>query len=160
MIEENSKYQLPLELELLFDNQKLDMFEYLIIAYLVINQSRKKAVGINELAYYYTVFNTIGDKSNTPPIYRHNKDIEKLNMYIIKLFNLKYVNIIGSIDQPVSRLKITLTDEGKKILETNTNETLREFIERYDQILSIYSYGKFSHKFKNYLYKGWFDNEN
>ena len=76
-LNKNSDYELPLELELIFDNKKLDMFEYIVIIFLATSQFKKRSVSIEQMVYYYTIFFSLNSKSKTPLIYKYNK--EKIN---------------------------------------------------------------------------------
>lgn len=159
-LNKNSDYELPLELELIFDNKKLDMFEYIVIIFLATSQFKKRSVSIEQMVYYYTIFFSLNSKSKTPLIYKYNKDMKKIGEYLISLSSLKLIEVIGTVDQPLSRIKVKLTNYGKEFIESIESETLLSFISDIANVMKKYSYDKNSPYLSKILYEGWTTNEN
>ena len=90
---ENNNYQSPFEIELLFDNKKLELFQYLVIMYSCLKDNRKRKLSIEQLLYFYTIIFSETDETKTPLIFKYNKDKSKINEVLIALSSIKFMSM-------------------------------------------------------------------
>lgn len=66
----NELSHLPIEIDLLFDNKKLDILKYLGILYQSKYNLRKRKINLEQLLYYYSMLYFESVNTNTPMIYK------------------------------------------------------------------------------------------
>ncbi len=157
---ENNNYQSPFEIELLFDNKKLELFQYLVIMYSCLKDNRKRKLSIEQLLYFYTIIFSETDETKTPLIFKYNKDKSKINEVLIALSSIKFIDVNGKVNSPISNLKISITKQGIEFLEEMNSLVLDEYISLIRNIIQKRPYEKNSIYFKNLLYEGNYSNEN
>ncbi|MGY0353561.1 hypothetical protein ACWY2R_03555 [Enterococcus avium] len=155
-----SNYQSPFEIELLFDNKKLEVFQYLIILYACLKDNRKRKLSIEQLLYFYTIIFSETDETKPPLIFKYNKDKSRINEVLIALSSLQYIEVDGKVISPIKTLKFSITKHGIDFLEGIQSPVLEEYIDVIRSIIHRRPYEKNSVYFKNLLYEGNYTNEN
>lgn len=155
-----SNYQSPFEIELLFDNKKLEVFQYLIILYSCLKDNRKRKLSIEQLLYFYTIIFSETDETKTPLIFKYNKDKSRINEVLIALSSLQYIEVDGKVISPIKTLKFSITKHGIEFLEGIQSPVLEEYIDVIRNIIHRRPYEKNSVYFKTLLYEGNYTNEN
>ncbi|WP_060207234.1 hypothetical protein, partial [Sporosarcina koreensis] len=112
MSTDNNVFQLPAEIDLLFDNKKLDVLKYLAILYHLKEIFRKRRLSLEQLLYYYSVIYFENHETNTPLIYKYLRDKKGMNEIMIYLDNLQFIQVHGDIFTPINKLKISITQKG------------------------------------------------
>ena len=158
--QKKNEYQSPFEIELLFDNKKLELFQYLVILYSCLKDNRKRKLSIEQLLYYYTIIFFETDETKTPLIFKYNKDKSRINKILIALSSLQYVEIDGKVISPIKTLKASITKQGIEFLQEIQSPVLEEYIEVIRNIIQRRPYEKNSVYFKNLLYEGKYTDEN
>lgn len=159
-VQNNSGYKSPFEIELLFDNKKLELFQYLVILFSSLKDNRKRKLSFEQLLYFYTIIFFEKDKTKTPLIFKYNKDKSRINGALIALSSLGYIEIDGKVTSPIKTLKVSITKLGIEFIESIDSEVLIEYIALLRNVIQQRPYEKNSVYFKNLLYEGDFTNEN
>lgn len=156
MSTDNNIFQLPAEIDLLFDNKKLDVLIYLGILYHLKKSSRKRQFSLAQLLYYYSVIYFESHKTNTPLIYKYLRDEKIVNEVMIYLDNLQFVKIHGDIFTPINRLKVSITQEGIKAIDSLESDSVKIYLENISIIIRNFPYEIMSTRFRHLLYEGEF----
>lgn len=146
---------LPIEIDLLFDNKKLDALKYLMIIYQLKMKSNKK-VSFEELLYYYTLLYYESNMYQVPLINKFMRDKKNINEIIIYLENLGFINLHGMISSRIQQLKISITDFGIDSIETWELEILDSYSEIIQKYIKNYPFGGAKYEFQNLLDNGVF----
>lgn len=152
----NGVSHLPFEIDLLFDNKKLDVFQYLVILYHAKVHFRKRKLSLEQLLYYYTVICSQDNTHNVPLINKYLRDKSKLNNNIIYLSNLGFAKVEGDINTATTKLKISITDFGIKTIAQWKSDNVQAYILNTYNIMNNYPYENKSLRFKHLLYEGEF----
>lgn len=147
-------FKSPFEIELLFNNQKLELFQYLIILYSCLKDNRKRKLSIEQLLYYYTIIFSDNDNSKTPLIFKYTRDQSRINDVLIKLGSIGYIEVSGEISMPTKSLKISITKQGITFIEHIESISITDYINHIRSIISLRPYEKKSIYFKKLLYEG------
>lgn len=150
----NIDYRSPFEIELLFDNKKLELFQYLIILYSCLKDNRKRKLSPEQLLYFYTIIFFEMDGTKTPLIFKYNKDKSRINEVLIVLSSLGYIDVFGELTSPIKSLKIAITKQGINFLEEIESSRIVEYIVSIRRIVQRRPYEKNSVYFKKLLYEG------
>lgn len=150
----NIDFHLPIEIDLLFDNKKLDVFVYLGILYNYKLHFRKKTITLEHLLYYYTIVYSQDKDLDVPLIYKYLRDKERLNENIIYLSNLGFVLLEGDILTSTKKLKISITDLGIETIANWESENVQLYIQDIYEVMKNYPYENKSKSFKQLLYEG------
>lgn len=156
MSSNNKVSHLSAEIELLFDNKKLDILKYLGILYQAKENSRQRQLTLEQLLYYYSLLNVEGSDSNAPIIYKYLRDKKKINEIVIYLANLKLVKINGDIFTRTNKLKISISEEGIDAIESWNSESIGMYLKQIGTIVKKYPYGTKNLEFQKLLYEGEF----
>lgn len=147
---------LPKEIDLLFDNKKLDSLKYLGILYYSKLHFRKKTLNFEQLLYYYSVIHYDNNESHTPLIYKYVRDKKNLNEIIIFLDNLNFIQTHGDIYTQTNRLKFSITDLGIEVIGSWESDEIILYLENINHVLEKYPYNTMNVRFKHLLYEGEF----
>lgn len=147
---------LPKEIDLLFDNKKLDILKYLYILYLAKTKLKKKKLNLDQLLYYYTLLSFETSYTSTPKIYKYLRDKKRINEAIIYLENLKLIQVYGEVYIKLSNLKISISKSGIELINFGTTESFEAYISHISNIMDKYPYGTKVQQFQNLLHKGEF----
>lgn len=153
------EFSLPLEIDLLFDNKKLDALKYLAILYNIKKYSKKKTVNLEHTLYYYLVLEFENDTSKVPLINRYLRDYKNIKQTMIYLYNLDFCKVIGDITAPTQKIKWSLTEKGIQMIEAWDSDLLKLYIQDTKLVMDRYPYETKSIYFKNLLYEGVLNNE-
>ena len=147
-------FHLPIEIDLLFDNKKLDVFLYLGILYHSKVHFRKRKITLEQLLYYYTVIYSQDKDLGVPLIYKYLRDKERLNENIVYLSNLGFVILDGDITTPTIKLKISITDFGIDTIVNWESDNVQLYIKDIYKVMENYPFENKSSSFKQLLYEG------
>lgn len=150
----NDGYQSPFEIELLFDNKKLEIFQYLVILYSCLKDTGKKKLSLEQLLYYYTIIFFVNDGTKTPLIFKYSKDKSKLNGIIIALSSLGFIEVAGNLTSSINTLKISITEEGIRFIEEAKSESINKYMMHMRDIIIRNPYEKKLLRFNKLLYEG------
>lgn len=156
MSKNNNFSYLPIEIDLLFDNKKLDTLKYLGILYQAKIKTRKRKINIEQLLYYYTLLYYETGNISTPLIYKYLRDKKDINELLIFLENLKFIQVHGDISSRLNRLQVSITEEGINAIESWQSDSILTYFEHISNILEKYPYGSMNSEFQNLLYVGEF----
>lgn len=141
---------LPVEIDLLFDNKKLDAMKYLLIIYQIKMKSNRR-ISFEELLYYYTLLYYESNKYKVPLINKYMRDKKNINEIIIYLENLGFINLHGKISSRIQQLKISITDFGMDSIETWELEILESYSKIIIKYIENYPFGGAKFEFQNLL---------
>ncbi|MBR7797475.1 hypothetical protein GT022_15680 [Agaribacter marinus] len=147
-------FHLPAEIDLLFDNKKLDILKYLGILYHSKVNFRKRKLNFEQLLYYNSLLYAENKEYDIPLIYKYLKDKKRTNKIIINLENLGFIQIQGDIYTSTNKLKISITKKGIEEIDSWESENVKMQLEKIYIIMKNYPYDNKSIKFKDLLYEG------
>ncbi|MFD1453144.1 hypothetical protein [Oceanobacillus sojae] len=151
-------FQLPTEIDLLFDNKKLNVLKYLLIIYHLKENFRKRRLSLEELLYYYSIIYFKNHEISAPLIYKYLRDKKRINEIMISLENLEFIQVHGDIHTPINKLRISITKKGIEIINSLESESVGLYSENIFIIVKNYPYGSMEEEFKQLLYEGEFEN--
>lgn len=149
-----NEYHLPFEIELLFDNKKLELFQYLVILYFCLKDRQQRKLSLEQLLYYYTVIFFEKDFTKIPLIFKYNKDKSKINEILIVLSNLHYIEVGGNMTTSIKNLKFSISKQGIEFIEGIESPILENYFEATREVIQKRPYEKDSIYFNKLLYKG------
>ncbi|ECB9828908.1 hypothetical protein FL859_07180 [Listeria monocytogenes] len=152
----NKQSHLSPEIELLFDNKKLDVLKYLGILYQAKDMSRQRQLSLEQLLYYYSMLSFETTDINTPLIYKYLRDKKQINKIMIYLENLEFVQIHGDIFTRLNKLKISISETGINAIESLQSESVEMYLKQIIDIMEKYPYGTKNLEFQKLLYEGEF----
>ncbi|MFR4286691.1 MAG: hypothetical protein ACLUQ0_10465 [Enterococcus italicus] len=147
---------LPLEIDLLFDNKKLDILKYLGILYQVQTKTKKRNLNLEQLLYYYTFLYYETSNTSTPLIYKYLRDKKRISESLIYLENLKFVQVHGNIFTRMNGLQVSITELGIQSIESWQSDSISLYLNNISNVLEKYSYGSKVSEFQKLLYEGEF----
>lgn len=134
----NNNFNLPNEIDLLFENNLLGSIKLLQLIVTFQNVfPKKKNYSINELIFYYSlvnfnlleVFETKGAKIHLNQYYKFQKEI---SVSLLHLSSFEYINVLGKVTSNLKEVKIELTKSGliffDKLDLTGFNELKSEYV--------------------------------
>ncbi|WP_137664928.1 hypothetical protein [Enterococcus hulanensis] len=152
----NRPSHLPVEIDLLFDNKKLDILKYLSILYQAKISLRQRKLTLEQLLYYYSVLYFKTSSGNTPLIYKYLRDKKRINEIIIYLENLGFVKVDGDITTQLNGLKVSISKDGIAAIDSWQSESINVYLNHISIIMDECSYGTKNSEFQNLLYEGEF----
>ncbi|MBC1910479.1 hypothetical protein HCA53_11995 [Listeria innocua] len=152
----NKQSHLSPEIELLFDNKKLDVLKYLGILYQAKDMCRQRQLSLEQLLYYYSMLYFETTDINTPLIYKYLRDKKQINKIMIYLENLEFVQIHGDIFTRLNKLKISISETGINAIESLQSESVEMYLKQIIDIMEKYPYGTKNLEFQKLLYEGEF----
>ncbi|MEB7051425.1 hypothetical protein [Mammaliicoccus sciuri] len=156
MSEQNISSHLSIEIDLLFDNKKLDTLKYLGILYQVKIKRKNSKLNVEELLYYYTMLYYETNNIKTPLIYKYLRDKKRINELIIYLENLKFIQVHGDVTSRLNRLQLSITECGVQAVESLQSDSTLKYFEYTSHIIEKYPYRNKNSEFQNLLYIGEF----
>lgn len=156
MTNANELSHLPVEIDLLFDNKKLDILKYLGILYQAKCNLKKRKLSLEQLLYYYSMLYFEITDTNAPMIYKYLRDKKRINEIIIYLENLGFVEIYGDISTRLNALKISISEVGIDTIDSWQSESIETYLEHSSIIMEKYPYGTKNSEFQKLLYEGEF----
>lgn len=156
MSEKNILSHLPIEIDLLFDNKKLDTLKYLGILYQAKIRTRKRKFNIEQLLYYYTLLYYETNNISTPLIYKYLRDRKRINELLIYLENLKFIQVHGDVSSRLNGLQVSITEAGIQAIESWQSDSILIYFNHISNILEKYPYGSMISEFQNLLHIGEF----
>lgn len=156
MSKKNVSLHLPLEIDLLFDNKKLDILKYLGILYQVKTKTKKRKLNLEQLLYYYSILYYETSNTSTPLIYKYLRDKKRISEILIYLENLKFIQIHGDVFTRLNRLQVSITELGIQSIESWQSDSILQYLNNISNILEKYPYESKVSKFQKLLYEGEF----
>ncbi|MBF4502249.1 hypothetical protein IRY55_12845 [Savagea sp. SN6] len=153
---DNNIFQLPAEIDLLFDNKKLDVLIYLVTMYHLAVNFRKRRFSLEQLLYYYSIIYFESHEINSPLIYKYLRDKKRVNEIMIYLENLHFIQIHGDIFTPINKLKISVTQRGIGAIDALESDSVEMYLNKIFIIIRDYPYETMSTRFNHLLYEGEF----
>lgn len=154
MISENKDFQLPREIDLLFDNKKLDIVIYLGILYFVKESFKENKINIEQLLYYYSVIYFSQQGTTDPIINKYLRDKNRINDIMIYLENLDFIETYGNIYTRVSKLNFSITKKGIETIKSLESESIKLYLDNIYNVIQRYPYKTTVERFKFLLYEG------
>ncbi|WP_445430108.1 hypothetical protein [Bacillus atrophaeus] len=158
MSTDKNTFQLPTEIDLLFDNKKLDVLKYLLIIYHLKENFRKRRIGLEELLYYYSIIYFKNHEINAPLIYKYLRDKKRINEIMISLENLEFIQVHGDILTPINKLRFSITKKGIETIKSLESESVVLYSENISIIIKNYPFESMGEEFKQLLYEGGIEN--
>ena len=152
MTNNNELFYLPVEIDLLFDNKKLDILKYLGILYQ--SKGNKGKLNLEQLLYYYSMLYFEVRNTNTPMIYKYLRDKKRINEIVIYLENLGFVEIYGDVSIRLNNLKISISEAGIEAIDSWQSESIEVYLNQIAIIIEKYPYGAKISEFQKLLYEG------
>ncbi|BDG67569.1 hypothetical protein ENLAB_11330 [Enterococcus innesii] len=152
----NKQSHLSSEIELLFDNKKLDLLKYLGILYQAKDICRQRQLSLEQLLYYYYMLYFETTDINTPLIYKYLRDKKQINEIIIYLENLEFVQIHGDLFTRLNKLKVSISETGINAIDSLQSESVEMYLKQIIAIMEKYPYGTKNLEFQKLLYEGEF----
>lgn len=152
----NNNSNLSAELDLLFENGKLDLLKYLGILYKVKDRKNASKLTFEQLLYYYSILFLENKDDDIPMIYEYLRDKKEINSIIIYLENLGFVKIYGSISIRLDKLKVVITKEGIKFIDSEQSKNIKKYLEQISITMDKYAYEENYSRFNNLLHGGAF----
>lgn len=156
MINDNRSYHLPIEIDLLFDNKKLDILKYLGILYYANGNLKKRKLNIEQLLYYYSMLYFETSNTNAPMIYKYLRDEKRIHEIVIYLENLGFVEVHGDIFTRLNSLMISISEAGIEAIDSWQSESIGVYLKQISNVMGKYTYGTKIFEFQNLLYEGEF----
>ena len=156
MSKKNVSLNLPLEIDLLFDNKKLDILKYLGIIYQVKTRTKKRKLNLEQLLYYYTILYYETSNTSTPLIYKYLRDKKRISEILIYLENLKFVQVHGDVFTRLNGLQVSITELGIQSIGSWQSDSISLYLNNISDILEKYPYGSKVSEFQKLLYEGEF----
>ncbi|AFQ29202.1 hypothetical protein P4493_13175 [Bacillus thuringiensis] len=129
----------PLSIELLFDNEKLDLIKTMGLLYACFLQNKKKYRKISELVFYYSLVNfdliklfETGEENRSkisPNLYFRFQN--KINQILLNLSDLNFIEIKGNLSFKTGDLAAKLTKGGLEFYEEMDSEYFSKLVEDY-----------------------------
>lgn len=156
MSKKNVSLNLPLEIDLLFDNKKLDILKYLGILYQVKTKTKKRKLNLEQLLYYYTILYYETSNTSTPLIYKYLRDKKRISEILIYLENLKFVQVHGDVFTRLNGLQVSITELGIQSIGSWQSDSVSLYLNNILNVLEKYPYGSKVSEFQKLLYEGEF----
>lgn len=141
-----NKYRLPVELQYLFQNKYLDCMRLLIL--LREFQRRKKGVLLDEVLYYFTLFEMlISDNEDNYRVentyYQENYLVneKRISDYIVILANQQYITVIVDKTSKKSIIFLKNNDKGNNVVGSLENNYFGQEISLCKYAINHFKYG-------------------
>lgn len=137
----------PLEIDLLFNNKKLDAIRYLLVLY-----TEQKKMTVTELLYYFTIVNIgLEDYSEMSRMNIYLKNRREINKILIFLSNLNYISVEGDFKKNIDNFKLKITPLGINFINNVETNWMKNYINLFQDIISKNRYEQTRGKFNQIL---------
>lgn len=147
--ETNYNSSVPVSIQLLFNNQKLEIMKVLCLMYALSTQNNKQRK-VEEILFYYSLinfdlaylFNDGLDKKSefAPSPNQYFRFQTKINEILLIMSHLKFIEIKGKLSNKLDELKVKLLLPGKKFFEDNNSRYLNSLQEKYIKMYKTINY--------------------
>jgi len=136
----NKNSIVPLSVELLFNNEKLDLVKTLSLLFVFSEESGRYRT-VSETLFYYSLVNfeliklfesnneERGELNSSHNLYFRFQN--KFNEILLNLFHLKFINIQGDISKKLEDTKISLNQNGVEFFTNVNSEYFSDLIDNY-----------------------------
>lgn len=146
----------PLSIQLLFENTKLDLTKTIILLYAFkLNNKRKKVRNVPEILFYYSLINfgllelfTLKKPREASLVNRFFRYDVSLNLILLELSQLGFVEIIGHPTGSRDDMGIKITLTGIAFVDELNSDFFKKLVKRY---LDCMDEIEFSVKNMNYI---------
>jgi hypothetical protein len=144
----NKPNNTPLEIDLLFDNKKLDAMKYLLVMY-----TRQKKMTVTELLYYFSIVNiSLEEYTEIPRMNIYLKNRKEISGILIFLSNLNYILIEGDFNKNIDNFKVKITEIGIDFIESAEINWMMEYIGLFKDIMFKNRYEQTKGRFNQILW--------
>ncbi|KZN98581.1 hypothetical protein [Pseudobacillus badius] len=136
----NKDNALPLSIELLFNNEKLDFMKTLSLLY-AFSKGRKKHRPVSEILFYYSLvhfdliklFEPIVESrmGTKPSLNLYFRFQAKINKILLNMAHLQFVTLQGDVTKKLEGIKVSLTPKGKEFFEEIESEYFSDLVGVY-----------------------------
>jgi hypothetical protein len=140
----NKDTLVPLSVELLFNNEKLDLMKTVCLLHACSLKSKKKYRKISEIVFYYSLvnfdliklFTTDEENKNkiSPNLYFRFQF--KINQILLKLSHLHFIEIKGNLSDKTEDIAARLTPKGSEFFEEMDSEFFLKLTQEYMHALN------------------------
>lgn len=149
MLSDRDEYlSVPISIELLFENKKLELMKVLCLIYSVSLKS-KRYVSISEIVFYFALvnFNLINifediNKTTSPNLFFRFQS--RISNIIIHMNNLDFIDLKANLFTKTDDIKIRISNTGKEFYIENNSVFFEELQEKY-----ISTFEKVNYTFSN-----------
>lgn len=152
----NYSNHLPLEIDLLFDNKTLNIFQYLCILHYSRIHFNIKKISFEQILFYHTLIYFNENNINFPLINIYLRNKKNLNSMIIYLSNLGFIRTEGNITTPMNKLTVSITESGCNTVVFWESTDLKTHCDNIQSVVCRHPFDKKSPSFNRLLYKGAF----
>ncbi|MED4447219.1 hypothetical protein P9299_29920 [Bacillus cereus] len=139
----------PVSIQLLFNNEKLDIMKVLCLMNAFLNKSKKKRK-VSEILFYYSLvnFNLITlfeeeiDMNNvfapSPNLYfRFQQNIKGI---LLNMSHLEFIEVTGDVSKKIDEITVKLLPKGKQFFQEHKSEFFSNLQEKYISALDKVSF--------------------
>jgi hypothetical protein len=136
MLNDRNEYlAVPISIELLFENEKLELMKVLCLIY-SISLNSKRYAPISEIVFYFALVNfnlvKIFEDIKTPPalnlFFRFQSRISNI---IIYMENLKFIDLKANLSTKTDDIKIRISNSGKEFYKEHNSVFFQELQDKY-----------------------------
>ncbi|ANX11664.1 hypothetical protein ABE41_006560 [Fictibacillus arsenicus] len=134
----------PLSIELLFNNEKLDIMKTLCLLYAFSKDSRKRRT-VSEIMFYYSLVNfdliklfetdekfRYGVKPSPNLYFRFQS---KINGILLNMLHLQFINLKGDITKKLDETIVQITSTGEEFIDELNSVFFSNLVFEYSQTL-------------------------
>lgn len=136
MLSDRNEYlSVPISIELLFENEKLELMKVLCLIYAISLKSKRYAT-ISEIVFYFALVNydlikVFEDKNMTTSPNLFFRFQSRIRHIIIYMKNLDLIDLKADLFTKTDDIKIRISKNGKSFREEHTSVFLRELQDKY-----------------------------
>lgn len=140
MLSDRDEYlSVPISIELLFENEKLELMKVLCLIYSISLKS-KRYVSISEIVFYFTlvnfnfikIFEDINTTTSPNLFFRFQSRISNI---IIHMNNLDFIDLKAKLSTKTDDIKIRISNTGKEFYIEHNSVFLRNYKKSIYQLL-------------------------
>ncbi|AIZ59296.1 MULTISPECIES: hypothetical protein [Bacillus] len=148
-LETKYKSSVPISIQLLFNNQKLDIMKVLCLMNALSIQNKKQRK-VEEILFYYSLVNfdlakifhddidNIDKFTLSPNQYFRFQT--KINEILLIMSHLQFIEVKGKMYNKIGELKVKLISSGEKFYHDNKSEYLNSLFNKYVEMYTKISY--------------------
>lgn len=136
MLSDRNEYlSVPISIELLFENEKLELMKVLCLIYSNSLKSRRY-VTISEIVFYFALVNynlikVFEEKNTTTSPNLFFRFQSRISHIIIYMKNLDFIDLKADLSTKTDDIKIRISNNGKLFYKEHNSVFLRELQEKY-----------------------------
>lgn len=145
MLSDRNEYlSVPISIELLFENEKLELMKVLCLIYSISLKS-KRYVAISEIVFYFALVNfnlikVFEEKNATTSPNLFFRFQSKISHIIIYMENLDLIDLKADLSTKTDDIKIRISNNGKSFYKEHDSVFFRELQEKYTSTFEKINY--------------------